>query len=193
MASGIYKLTFPSGKFYIGKSDNFERRWTEHARAFEKGTHSKAMQEEYNLHQELPTAVILLECHRDHIDLMESIYIEALNVDANCLNGNNPSKVPEEEKNILLNNRKLLQVSTAEHLTKIKSLKKKLKECENLSILDENAQLRITLKKLRDQPNEEANKLRKIIYDQDIELTEAYNTIAALKNKPRTFWQWLMS
>ena len=46
MASGIYKLTFKSGNFYIGKSNNIDRRWQEHFDKFKKGTAAKNMQAE---------------------------------------------------------------------------------------------------------------------------------------------------
>lgn len=42
MAAGIYAITSPSGKAYIGSSADIARRWREHLRALRKGEHSCA-------------------------------------------------------------------------------------------------------------------------------------------------------
>ncbi len=76
MTSGIYKLEFTNGYFYVGKSNNIERRWDEHYNKFEKGTAAKPLQ---NLFDRLgyPDTEILLRCHEDNIDVMEAAYIHS--------------------------------------------------------------------------------------------------------------------
>lgn len=100
MQSGIYKLIFSSGNYYIGKSEDIPTRWKQHTAQFEKGSHSRRMQDEYYKCGH-PKGVVLVECHKDHIDLMESIYIED-NRGPNCLNGNAPKAIPPVERSILL-------------------------------------------------------------------------------------------
>lgn len=75
MQSGIYKLTFPSGKFYIGKSIDLDTRWKQHADKMLKGKAAENMQREYDLHG-FPSAEAIFFCHRDHIDLMEEWLID---------------------------------------------------------------------------------------------------------------------
>ena len=74
MNSGIYKLTFSSGHFYIGKSVDFTRRWKEHQTKLEKGTAAKNMQQCYNQYG-YPSASVMYEVHPDHIDVVEPIII----------------------------------------------------------------------------------------------------------------------
>lgn len=74
MTTGIYLLIFNSGKRYIGQSVDIESRWKQHFDKFRKGTAAKAMQQEFNNYG-LPEAQVLLECHKDHLDMMESLYI----------------------------------------------------------------------------------------------------------------------
>ncbi len=76
MTSGIYKLNFPSGLFYVGKSNNIERRWEEHSTKFEKGTAAKPLQAAFD-RWGYPTPEILVKCHEDNIDVMEAAYIHA--------------------------------------------------------------------------------------------------------------------
>jgi hypothetical protein len=76
MTTGIYQLTFPSGKIYIGQSVDMETRWKQHADKFRKGTAAKPMQAEFN-RAGFPSSEVLLVCHKDHLDMMESMYINA--------------------------------------------------------------------------------------------------------------------
>ena len=118
MNSGIYALEFPNEIFYIGKSDNIPRRWEEHRKSFLKGSHTKKMQWAYDIYG-MPQFRVLLECHRDHIDLMESIFIHG-NQDKDLLNGNKPSAVSDEESTVLLASNDELKVSTATHIRRMK-------------------------------------------------------------------------
>lgn len=117
MNSGIYVLEFPRNIYYIGKSDNIPRRWEEHRKSFLKGSHAKKMQWAYDSYG-MPQFRVMLECHRDHIDLMESILIHG-NQDRELLNGNRPSAVPEEEVTVLLTSGEELKSSTASHIRRM--------------------------------------------------------------------------
>jgi len=74
MDSGIYQITFSSGKFYIGKSENMPVRWKTHQSSFLKHTHTRKMQAEYDLCGP-PGYAVLLSVHPDHIDLYETALI----------------------------------------------------------------------------------------------------------------------
>jgi hypothetical protein len=118
MTSGIYELEFKSGEIYIGKSDNIERRWEQHMNDMLKGKHTKRIQEAYNKYG-LPKHKVLLECHKDHIDLVESIEISKYYHLPNCLNGNKPALPNQEDLDILCNNKQLLKYSTAQHINRL--------------------------------------------------------------------------
>jgi excinuclease UvrABC nuclease subunit len=49
MTCGIYKLTFSSGLFYIGKSLNIEKRWQQHFDSMQKNKSAAAVQAQYNM------------------------------------------------------------------------------------------------------------------------------------------------
>lgn len=74
MTSGIYRITFADSANYIGKSVDIERRWNDHRDLFSKGKASKKMQERYNLYG-MPKFEIIMQCHKNHIDLFEEHYI----------------------------------------------------------------------------------------------------------------------
>lgn len=74
MTSGIYKLTFKNGHYYIGKSKDIQRRWKEHFTKFEKGTAARNMQEAFN-QAGYPSTEIIYEVHPEHLDVLEPIAI----------------------------------------------------------------------------------------------------------------------
>lgn len=82
MTCGIYKLTFPSGRTYIGKSINIEERWKQHFDKLSKGKAAKNMQAEYDSYGE-PSGEVFFECHADHLDIMEETLIARLNPELN--------------------------------------------------------------------------------------------------------------
>lgn len=120
MPSGIYLLKFNDSNLYIGKSNNIERRWNEHTTKFQKGSAAKAMQNAYDCYGP-PKFIILLECHEDHIDLMESIYIKN-NWHRGLLNTTQPSEVSLEDEEVLRDNENLLEHSTSTHIKIILNL-----------------------------------------------------------------------
>lgn len=137
MSSGIYKLTFPSGKFYIGKSNNIKRRWDEHFNKFIKGKAALNMQNEFNRYGH-PQAKIILSCHEDHIDIMESYFINKYWGEG-ILNGVKPSAISELDYNRIMKYPDVLNFSTAEHcqfisqkVDEIEALKSEIEELEML-------------------------------------------------------------
>ena len=72
--SGIYYYKFKSGRYYIGKANDIERRWQEHKDSFLARKASKKVQGEYD-REGLPEFFVLALCHQDHIDTLEAVYI----------------------------------------------------------------------------------------------------------------------
>lgn len=128
MNSGIYRFYFTNGTFYIGKSQDMAERWLEHAEAMKKGTAAKRVQAQYILCG-LPEFEVLVHCHKDHVDLLEAIYINKFYGSINCLNTQRPGLPPDAE--ILETNTELLAFATSDHLLTILNL-----VGENKSYLD---------------------------------------------------------
>jgi hypothetical protein len=115
MASGIYRLTFSSGKFYIGKSLDLETRWKQHFNKFATGKAARPMQVEYD-RCGLPETEVLVYCHKDHIDILEELLIDQEKT-LDMLNTTYPQVDRTDEVAILINkSRELLHLSTLEHL-----------------------------------------------------------------------------
>jgi len=141
MTSGIYQLTFSDGSFYVGKSNDIERRWKEHFTKFGKGTAAAAMQAAYD-RCGAPSCKVVLVCHEDHIDVWESYYINGNYNRSNCLNTTcpNPVNIPSS----VSLNPEYLTMSMWEHITKmtdqaeeIESLKNKIRMVKNGKLVEE--------------------------------------------------------
>lgn len=130
MASGIYRLTFSSGKFYIGKSLELETRWKQHFNKFALGKAARPMQIEYD-RCGLPTTEAIFYCHQDHIDIMEEWLIDQFKC-GDMLNTTYP-KIERTEKVAALidNSRELLHQSTWEHLEIIQNSEHKVKNAQD--------------------------------------------------------------
>lgn len=115
MAAGIYRLTFSSGKFYIGKSLDLETRWKQHFNKFATGKAARPMQLEYD-QCGLPTTEVIFDCHQDHIDIMEEWLIDQFKC-GDMLNTTYPKlERTDEIANLINNNRELLCLCTWDHL-----------------------------------------------------------------------------
>lgn len=115
MASGIYRLTFSSGKFYIGKSLDLETRWKQHFNKFATGKAARPMQIEYD-RCGLPQTEAIFLCHQDHIDIMEEWLIDQFKC-GDMLNTTYPKlERTDEIANLINNNRELLTLCTWDHL-----------------------------------------------------------------------------
>jgi hypothetical protein len=145
MDSGIYKLVFASGNFYIGKSEHIQKRWKTHEANFLKGTHTKKMQAEYNI-SGAPSYEVLLPVHADHIDIYESILIDRHWGDK-CLNTTRPksqdfkqaSEYLEYYDQVTINNESIMLLSTLEHIKAMINLSSNCDELKatNVSLNEE--------------------------------------------------------
>ena len=127
MKSGIYQLTFSNKMRYIGKSVDIERRWTEHKYSFEQGKAASKMQHEYN-RCGLPSAEVLLQCHRDHIDIMEAYLIAVHRPE---LNTTVEMPISDDDYRELMRQSQLLEESTVEHIKLISDLADKINSLED--------------------------------------------------------------
>jgi group I intron endonuclease len=119
MKSGIYLLKFINGDKYVGRSIDIERRWFEHVDSMKNGKAAKSMQAAFDRYG-YPHASVLLECHSDHIDLMESYYICKLQPELNTVPG---ITVTNSDFDVLEQHYELLQESTVDHLNTIMDLR----------------------------------------------------------------------
>lgn len=129
MTSGIYMLTFPSGRTYIGKSINIPNRWVQHRDKLSRGTAAKLMQDEFNRFGDFEGEV-LFECHPDHIDILEAMFISRIKPE---LNGTAPADpfeglTPPEIDSIA----NWFHQSTIEHVTSIITITEALERIKEL-------------------------------------------------------------
>jgi group I intron endonuclease len=76
-ASGIYSITSPSGKKYIGSAKNIRSRWSTHLTAMRKGCHSsKALQAAYNKYGEALKFEVVEECPIESLLEREQFHID---------------------------------------------------------------------------------------------------------------------
>jgi hypothetical protein len=124
MTSGVYKLTFSSGREYIGKSVDIESRWKQHADKFRKGTAAKLMQQEYDDYG-FPDANIIYPCHEDHLDIVEETLIWRNVPLLNGTKGRDRLSVTESNAEHLrdVNLYPLLHMSTLQHIAEIMRLR----------------------------------------------------------------------
>lgn len=86
MATGIYKITNPKGKVYIGKANNIQRRWYEHKSYLKHSTGYKLGNSLKKYGKENHTFEIIEECTGDNILERERYYQELYNSIENGLN-----------------------------------------------------------------------------------------------------------
>jgi hypothetical protein len=83
--SGIYKLEFIDGSFYIGQSVNLSSRLKDHYRMLVLGEHhSYKVQQKYDIEGMLPIYKVLIYCTADELNHNESSLIDLTN--PLCLN-----------------------------------------------------------------------------------------------------------
>lgn len=138
MASGIYRLTFSSGKYYIGKSLDLETRWKQHFNKFATGKAARPMQLEYD-RCGLPQTEVIFDCHKDHIDILEELLIEQFK-GPDMLNTTYPDCDLTDKVAILINkSRELLHYSTFEHLEMIHSSQDRITKAQQSQLDAEQA------------------------------------------------------
>jgi hypothetical protein len=129
MASGIYRLTFSSGKFYIGKSLDLETRWKQHFNKFATGKAARPMQIEYD-RCGLPQTEVMYYCHQDHIDIMEEWLIDEYKC-GDMLNTTYPKVQRIDEIAELINaNNHLMQLCTWDHLKLIANSQTRISQAQ---------------------------------------------------------------
>lgn len=138
MASGIYRLTFSSGKYYVGKSLDLETRWKQHFNKFATGKAARPMQLEYD-RCGLPQTEVIFDCHKDHIDILEELLIEQFK-GPDMLNTTYPDCDLTDQVAILINkSRELLHASTFEHLEMIHSSQDRVSKAQQAQTEAEEA------------------------------------------------------
>ena len=116
MTSGIYQLNFDNQAFYIGQSVDMETRWKQHSDKLRKGTAAAKMQEAYR-QLGMPFAEILIECHKDYLDIMENYFIHMRKAMPNCLNTSAPKLDPTVDYDWIMEYPHMLKFSSFEIMT----------------------------------------------------------------------------
>jgi hypothetical protein len=127
MTSGVYQLTFPSGRKYIGKSINIEQRWKQHYDKMVRGKASAAMQREWNTYRDWKSE-ILVECHEDHIDVVEACFIARNRPELNTTRPRDP--YPDKSVTQLSTLFDSFKYSASDHATTIDHLAGQVTECK---------------------------------------------------------------
>lgn len=155
MISGIYLLTFKNGDRYVGRSVDIKRRWSEHVESFRKGKAAKSLQYAFNANG-FPRASVLIECHNDHTDLMETYFICKLQPELNTMGG---LALTDGELDVLELRHEMLKFSTVEHVQELvrlyDELKKEKERYEELSELLDERRLKLDIENQIDQLEEE--------------------------------------
>ena len=118
MTSGIYQLNFNDQAYYVGQSQDLETRWKQHSDKFLKGKSVKKMQDAYEEFG-MPNASILIECHKDYLDIMESYYIAIQRKLPNCLNTTAPALDTAIDYEWLLQNANMLKISSIDIISNL--------------------------------------------------------------------------
>lgn len=179
MTSGIYKLTFSSGKYYIGKSLDVEARWKQHYHKFSTGKAARPMQVEFSRCGPPKTEVIFY-CHKDHIDLMEDWLIDQLK-GPDMLNTTYPKVDRSQEvAELIRHSQDLLQQSTWEHLQLIHKTK-----AESILSEDKVREARALVQQYKDSGyiiDDDYQELLDTANDLHYKLTDANLELKRLKN-----------
>ena len=139
MTTGVYRLTFSDGSDYIGKSVNIEARLEEHLKSLRKYTAARKLQAAY-IRCGAPKCTIVVECHADHIDLLEKFFIRYDNPD---LNTTASESITNDEFRLLQKHPDLLQLSTIQHIELIDKFRNA--PIPNEELLNEIQRLKIKL------------------------------------------------
>jgi hypothetical protein len=109
-----------------------EQRWCQHIDKMRKGTAAKSMQLEYNI-AGTPSSEILLVCHKDHLDMMESMYINArlIQVPERMLNTSIPKDYTNAEIYTVTKNEEYLKYSIVQLIHQASTAKANISNLED--------------------------------------------------------------
>lgn len=132
MNSGIYRLKFSSGRFYIGKSIDIPTRWRQHWDKFQKGKAAQRMQAEYD-QCGFPQSEVVFSCHEDHIDIMETWIIDQMHQEFGnlMLNATYAKPIEDADRLKLKRDISLLEQSTPDHVELICDLRHQVTAAES--------------------------------------------------------------
>ena len=186
MTSGIYKLTFKSGMYYIGKSVDIPIRWRQHYDKLRKGMGAARMQQEFNRYHDYNQEV-LLECHPDHIDIMETYFIN-YGDRRMMLNTTFPTPLSRAEYVPILANMGTLKFSTSAHIAALADQGREIKELIN-DITKLKARPAVIIKEYGNSTNF-IEELLVEIDDLEIENEKLISTIKELTNSKQSSSWW---
>lgn len=174
MRSGIYSLVFAGSLHYIGQAQDFETRWVQHEDSFIKGLAAKKLQGAYNKFGS-PTYEVIVECHKDYLDILETYYIHEHVRYMGNLNTSIPCKDTEvdyEKLAAIANSTAILMIPMSQlidilikHIEQVTYYKARSAEAYAAEELkngkDTNAELVIQLSEQLDACNDTINNLMK--------------------------------
>lgn len=178
MTSGIYQLTFGNGSFYIGQSNNIERRWEEHWKKFMDGKAAGKMQQAFAFFG-YPRREVVELVHQDHLDIAETYWINRL-WGAKILNTTRPYPLTKEEYEDLSKMPEALTFSTVDMVRNLYSRGQKIKQLQD-ELDNTNLQCDAELEKIKS-----GTKIPELEYDKEQlkkEMNRQYQEIRRLKNR----------
>lgn len=114
MTVGIYKLEFPDGSFYIGRSVSIHSRFKDHTSTLRRGvSHCTKLQNKVNELNVLPTLSIIEVCNIKDIKEREEYWISHLNAvrcGLNTLPGGEDILLGEKHPNSRYTNAQIIEV-----------------------------------------------------------------------------------
>lgn len=181
MTSGIYQLNFNEELFYVGQAQDIPARMKQHLDKFRKGTAAQKMQAAYNTHG-VPQFSVLLYCHRDYLDLMETYFIHLNKRYQGCLNTSIPKLDPTVNYEALITHN-LLEHSVVDMIAAaVKATGTATQLEEELSVLKTTYNERLMQLRAKEEvaQGRDENALYKKMYPS---IEQAYKETQALLNK----------
>lgn len=184
MTSGIYQLNFNDQAYYIGQSQDLEARWKQHAEKFKAGKAAKKMQDAYD-ELGMPTVNVLIECHKDYLDIMESYHIAEQRKLPNCLNTTAPALDPKIDYDWLLQNTHMLKISSIDIISNLLTA---VKEKDELQVEHDTIKKQLNNKFLITRAPLSPEDLNSVLvqYTQD-KIAHIQSELARIKSGPRAY------
>ncbi len=134
MTTGIYLLKFADGLEYVGQAIDIEKRWEQHKSNMLANKAAAKMQHAFKTCG-FPEMEIVIECHKDNLDILEGYFIQLLRPALNTvLNG----MYSDVELSIIERNMDLVKLSTTQLLDAYNKLEAAMNICaEQAKALEE--------------------------------------------------------